>query len=120
MLLVTCDAALELWWGFPGTQEKTGGNHCKWGKGLHLRNLGADTKFNHLCTWYQQMLKDFPIRQSTAFSTGSSPVVALLFTAEAGLVLPMTRQMRACNIWVNIKGPKISGACPDVTDGTSN
>lgn len=101
MLLVTCDAALELWWGFPGTQKKIRGKHCKWGKGLDLRSWGADTKFNHLCTWYQ-MVKDFPIRQSTAFPTGSNPVVASLFTAEAGLVLLMTRQTRACNIWVNI------------------
>lgn len=65
------------------------------------------------------MLKDFPIRQSTAFSTGSSPVVALLFTAEAALVLLVTSQTRACNIWVIIKGPRISGACLDITDGTS-
>ena len=40
MLPGTCDAALELWWAFPGAQKKTGGKHCGWGQGSHLRSWG--------------------------------------------------------------------------------
>lgn len=53
------DAALKLWWGFPAAQKKTGGKHCSWGQGLHLRSWGGRYEIKPLGHFVPVDLKTF-------------------------------------------------------------